>query len=81
MLPFILLIIIFAAIIIQHDVALTYGYAHIAFSVGSRTAVDSLTFRLVNDGYDINSFPRVTGDGYYESSIFDLDDNLIEITK
>lgn len=66
---------------IQHDAPLTYGYAHMAFSVGSRNAVGSLTFRLINDQYDINSFPRVTGDGYYESSVFDLDDNLIEITE
>jgi lactoylglutathione lyase len=56
------------------------GYAHIAFSVGSREAVDVLTKRLAADGYRIMSGPRVTGDGYYESCIVALEDNLIEIT-
>lgn len=30
---------------------LTYGYAHIAFSLGSHAAVDKLTAELVDDGY------------------------------
>ena len=56
------------------------GYAHIAFSVGSRKKVDELTERLRTDGYEIKSGPRVTGDGYYESCIAAVEDNLIEIT-
>lgn len=56
------------------------GYAHIAFSVGSRENVDALTGRLRADGYRIAGEPRVTGDGYYESVIADPDGNLIEIT-
>lgn len=56
------------------------GLAHIAFSVGSREAVDSLTERLVNDGFELASAPRTTGDGYYESCIFDPELNRIEIT-
>ena len=56
------------------------GYAHIAFSVGSREKVDELTERLRTDGYEIKSGPRVTGDGYYESCIAAVEDNLIEIT-
>lgn len=56
------------------------GYAHMAFSVGSREAVDSLTERLRQDGYRIASGPRVTGDGYYESCIVAIEGNLIEIT-
>lgn len=59
---------------------LKLGYAHIAFSVGSRENVDSLTERLRADGYRIISGPRVTGDGYYESCIEDPDGDLIEIT-
>lgn len=66
---------------LQDDTALTYGYAHMAFSMGSREAVDELTCELVKDGYELNSLPRVTGDGYYESSVFDPDGNLIEITE
>lgn len=56
------------------------GYAHIAFSVGSREKVDELTEWLRTDGYVIKSGPRVTGDGYYESCIAAVEDNLIEIT-
>lgn len=56
------------------------GYAHIAFSVGSREKVDELTECLRNDGYTVVSGPRVTGDGYYESCIVVIEDNQIEIT-
>ena len=56
------------------------GYAHIAFSVGSKEAVDALTRRLKADGYRVISGPRTTGDGYYESCIVALEDNQIEIT-
>lgn len=66
---------------IQNSTTLTYGYAHIAFSLGSRRTVDKLTAELVDDGYELNSCPRITGDGYYESSVFDSEGNLIEITE
>lgn len=56
------------------------GYAHIAFSVGSREKVDALTAELKADGYDVVSGPRITGDGYYESCIVAMEDNQIEIT-
>ncbi len=56
------------------------GYIHIAFSVGSKEKVDILTERLKNDGYDVVSGPRITGDGYYESCIVGLEGNQIEIT-
>lgn len=56
------------------------GYAHLAFSVGSREAVDELTGRLERDGFRVTSGPRTTGDGYYESCIVGFEDNLIEIT-
>ncbi len=57
------------------------GYAHIAFSVGSREKVDELTAQLKADGYEVLSGPRTTGDGYYESSIIAIEQNLIEITE
>ena len=57
------------------------GYAHIAFSVGSRARVDALTAALRADGYEVVSGPRVTGDGYYESCIAVVEGNLIEITE
>ena len=56
------------------------GYAHIAFSVGSREKVDALTAELKADGYDVVSGPRITGDGYYESCIVSMEGNQIEIT-
>lgn len=56
------------------------GFAHIAFRVGSKEAVDSLTARLRQDGFTVISGPRTTGDGYYESCIYDREGNQIEIT-
>ena len=56
------------------------GYAHLAMSVGSEAAVDALTMRLVNDGYQRLDGPRRTGDGYYESVVLDPEGNHIEIT-
>lgn len=56
------------------------GYAHIAFSVGSKEKVDSLTAELKAVGYEVVSGPRITGDGYYESCIVAIEGNQIEIT-
>ena len=56
------------------------GYIHLAFSVGSKEKVDGLTEFLRNDGYEMLSGPRTTGDGYYESCILGIEGNQIEIT-
>ena len=56
------------------------GYAHISFSVGSREKVDELTARMKADGYEVMSGPRITGDGYYESCVIGIENNLVEIT-
>lgn len=56
------------------------GYVHVALSLGSREAVDSLTQRLKADGIKVKDGPRVTGDGYYESTVLDPDGNIIELT-
>lgn len=56
------------------------GYNHIAIGLGSKEAVDELTARLKTDGYAVRSGPRTTGDGYYESCIVGVEDNLVEIT-
>lgn len=56
------------------------GYIHIAFSVGSKEKVDELTTKLKEDGYEIISGPRTTGDGYYESCVVGIEGNQIEIT-
>ena len=56
------------------------GYAHIAFSVGSKEKVDELTALISADGYKILSGPRTTGDGYYESCIIATEGILVELT-
>jgi lactoylglutathione lyase len=56
------------------------GYAHLAFSVGSREEVDRLTGRMAEDGYQVVGQPSTTGDGYYESVVLDPDGNRVEIT-
>jgi lactoylglutathione lyase len=57
------------------------GITHLAFSVGSRQRVDTLTSRLEKDGFKIIGQPRTTGDGFYESVILDPESNRIEITE
>ena len=57
-----------------------FGYAHIAFSVGSKEAVSELTGQLKAGGFPTLSGPRVTGDGYYESCVLGFEGNIIEIT-
>lgn len=56
------------------------GYAHIAFSVGSKETVDALTATLKAAGYEVVSGPRTTGDGYYESCVVAVEGNQVEIT-
>ena len=56
------------------------GYAHVAFSVGSREKVDELTARLKADGFEVLSGPRTTGDGYYESCVAAAEGWPVEIT-
>ena len=56
------------------------GYAHLAFALGSKQAVDTLTSRLQSDGYTLLDGPRTTGDGYYESVFFDPEQNKLELT-
>ncbi|QFJ55086.1 VOC family protein [Pseudobutyrivibrio xylanivorans] len=56
------------------------GLIHIAFSVGSKEKVDELTNILKEDGFEVVSGPRTTGDGYYESCIVGIEGNQIEIT-
>ena len=49
----------------------TMGIIHFAISLGSKEKVDELTQQLEADGYVIAGFPRLTGDGYYESVVLD----------
>ena len=65
----------------QKKVLVRMGYIHIAISVGSREKVDAITEKLYEAGYDVLSGPRITGDGYYESTVLGPEDNQIEITE
>lgn len=56
------------------------GIAHFAVSLGSKEAVDLLTNKIQNDGWQVAGHPRKTGDGYYESVVLDPDGNRIELT-
>lgn len=56
------------------------GFIHIAFSVGSKEKVNTLTKTLHDQGYQVTSGPRQTGDGYYESCIVSIEGNQIELT-
>jgi lactoylglutathione lyase len=56
------------------------GLIHVAFEVGSRLEVDDKASELLNDGFKILDGPRVTGDGYYEFTTLDPDNNMIEVT-
>ena len=49
--------------------------AHVAFSLGTREAIDRLAAELgAVEG------PRTTGDGYYEAVVLDPDGNRVELT-
>lgn len=56
------------------------GYIHMCINVGSAEKVDLLTKQIHEAGYTIQSGPRITGDGYYESCILGPEDVLVEIT-
>lgn len=56
------------------------GFIHISFAVGTKDEVDNLTIMLGNEGYEILSQPRTTGDGFYESCIIGPENIQIEIT-
>lgn len=66
---------------VKENISPIMGFAHIAISLGSREAVDGLTETLRNDGFEVVSGPRVTGDGYYESCVLDYEGNCIELTE
>lgn len=60
-------------------VELREGWAHLSFTLGSRGAVDAATERLRAAGCAVESGPRVTGDGYYESCLLDPEGNRVEL--
>ena len=57
----------------------TKGWAHLSICVGEREDVDKLVERLRGDGHRIVGEARLTGDGYYEAVVEDVEGNLVEI--
>lgn len=57
------------------------GYIHLSFSVGTKEKVDELTRTLAEQGYEVLSGPRTTGDGFYESCIVGPEGHQIELTE
>jgi len=55
------------------------GFAHFSISVGTKKQVDNLTTKMEKAGIKIYSYPRTSGDGYYESVVFDPDNNKVEL--
>ena len=55
------------------------GWTHLAFQMESAAEVDARTERLRKDGFVVESGPRKTGDGYYESCVLDPEGNRIEL--
>lgn len=55
------------------------GITHIAFQLGSKEAVLTLTETLRSDDFDIVGEPRTSGDGYFESAVLDVEGNRIEL--
>ena len=56
------------------------GIIHIAFGVDTIQDVDDKAKQLINDGFQILSGPRKTGDGCYEFETLDPDNNRLEVT-
>jgi len=56
------------------------GLAHFAIGIGTKEQVDNFTNKLDRAGIIIDSYPRTTGDGYYESVIRDPENNRVELT-
>jgi ribosomal protein S18 acetylase RimI-like enzyme/catechol 2,3-dioxygenase-like lactoylglutathione lyase family enzyme len=56
------------------------GLTHFSIAVGTTEKVDQLTISFEKAEIKIESYPRLTGDGYYESVILDPDGNKVELT-
>ncbi len=53
---------------------------HFSISLGSKEEVLRVTSKAKDLGMKILSEPRITGDGYYESSFLDPEGNMVELT-
>ena len=55
------------------------GWAHLSICVGEREKVDALVDKMQSNGVPIVGATRLTGDGYYEAVVEDVEGNLVEI--
>ena len=65
---------------IDKDREKIYGIAHLAFLAKSRTEVREKTKRLIDAGIALRSQPTAYGEDFFESSFFDPDGNVVELT-
>ena len=56
------------------------GIIHLAFGIDTMKKVDEKAFKLKENGFQILSGPRKTGDDYYEFETLDSDDIRLEVT-
>ena len=56
------------------------GIIHLSLALGSEEAVNKITSKVASMGLRVLSKPRITGDGYFESSFLDPEGNMIELT-
>ena len=56
------------------------GFSRLAFSLGSKEAVDELTARIAADGFHVLYQPQVTAHGRYESCVLDIEENQYVLT-
>ena len=56
------------------------GLTHIAFEADNPQEVDMITARLQHDGYQLEKPAQMTTDGFYESAVFDPENNIVEMT-
>ncbi|MDO5497021.1 MAG: VOC family protein [Alistipes sp.] len=63
----------------QYTESVYTGLHHISLCVASKQEVDIKTSELSSAGFEVLDGPRVTGDGFYESSVRCVEGILIEI--
>ncbi len=65
---------------VERDVENTYGLAHLAIQVDTKEELEEITERMKKNGVPMRSGPTAYGEDFYESSFWDPDGNIVEIT-
>ncbi len=69
-----------APVTVERDVENTLGLAHLAIQVDTKEELDEITERLRKKGIPMRSGPTAYGEDFYESSFWDPDGNVVELT-